>query len=147
MARKPGYRSSAPTLRKLAAHHAFYEFGPSPHGLWDTFSDRNIGFKVQKQMAAKFASDPERMRQETVAKLSKILGLSIRSLTGETGAAFDNLAPVLNLIGDLPRWSTAERRAVGDVVRAKGGAEEIGYLRQLQAHTKLRDALVRLGSV
>ena len=145
MERKPGYRSSARTLRKLAAHHAFYEFGPSPRGLWDTFSDRNIGFKVQKQMASKFNSDPERMRAETVARLSKMLSLSPGSLNAAERMAFYNLAPVLNLVDDLPRWSTQERRAAGDIVRAKAGAEEFGYLRGLQAHHKLRNALVRLG--
>ena len=146
MARKPGYRSSPATLRKLAAHHAFYEFGPRRRGLWDTFSDRNIGFKVQKQMAAQFGSDPERMRQEIVAKLAGVIGLSFDKLSAAERGAFDNLAPVLNLIDDLPNWPSAARHAVGEVVRAKAGSEENDYLRQLQAHTKLRDALVRLGS-
>jgi hypothetical protein len=146
MARKPGYRSSPATLRKLAAHHAFYEFGPRRRGLWDTFSDRNIGFKVQKQMAAQFGSDPERMRQEIVAKLAGVIGLSFDKLSAAERGAFDNLAPVLNLIDDLPNWPSAARHAVGEVVRAKAGSEENEYLRQLQAHTKLRDALVRLGS-
>ncbi len=146
MARKPGYRSSAPTLRKLAAHHAFYEFGPRLRGLWDTFSDRNVGFKVQKQMAARFGSDPERMREETVEKLAGVIGLSIDTMNASERSACDNLAPVLNLIDELPGWSSAERHSVGAIVRAKAAAEEIGYLRQLQAHTRLQNAFVRLGS-
>ncbi|MGA2903558.1 MAG: hypothetical protein ABSD98_06995 [Candidatus Korobacteraceae bacterium] len=65
----PGYRTSARTLRKLAAEHVFYEFGDRPRGLWDKFSIRNIGFAVQRRMAEKFKGDPGRMRQSAVARL------------------------------------------------------------------------------
>ena len=48
IARTPGYRTPARTLRKLAAEHVFYETGDGPRGLWDNFSIRNIGFAVQR---------------------------------------------------------------------------------------------------
>src|SRR5262249_13027337 len=59
LARDPKHRTSAGTLRKLAAGHAFYEFGDQPRGRWDTFASRNLGFAVQRHMAKNFAGDPE----------------------------------------------------------------------------------------
>ena len=60
MASQPAHRTSARTLRKLAAGHVFYEFGDGPRGLWDTFSVRNIGLAVQRRMAEEFKGDPEK---------------------------------------------------------------------------------------
>lgn len=146
MARRPGYRSSAATLRKLAAHHAFYEFGPGPRGSWDTFSTRNIGFKVQQQLAAQFGSDPGRMRRETASRISGVLGIDVALLNSNEPDALGDLAPVLSLIEELPRWSGAEKTAAAEIIRAKAAPNEIGYLRQLQAHAKLRQAIINLGS-
>ena len=60
MAREPSHRTSARTLRKLAAGHVFYEFGDGPRGLWDTFSARNIGLAVQQRMAQSSTAIPRR---------------------------------------------------------------------------------------
>jgi hypothetical protein len=60
--------------------------------------------------------------------------------------AFERLAPVLGAISDLPDWSVRERRALVDVIRAKGGPREADYLRRMQAHVRLRDSLLRLGA-
>ncbi len=64
MARDSAHRTSAATLRKLAAGHVFYEFGKGARGQWDTFSTRNIGFAVERWMANQFQGDPEKMSCE-----------------------------------------------------------------------------------
>jgi hypothetical protein len=61
--------------------------------------------------------------------------------------SFTDLALVLDLIGDLPRWSRDEKRALVAMIRAKTGPEEIDYLDRLQRHERLRSAVLRLGSV
>ena len=146
MARDPGHRTSAATLRKLAAHHAFYEFGPQPHGLWDTFSTRNLGFAVQRKMASEFGGDPEKMRKDTVTAISKTLGLSPTRLNSLERAVLDDFAPLLSLVPDLPRWTKAEKQALVAVIQAKAAKNEVEYLRKLQHHDKLRNALLRLSS-
>ena len=60
--------------------------------------------------------------------------------------AFSELALVLDLIPDLGRWSRPEKRAVAEIVSAKAGASESGYLRRLQRHARLRRELIRLGT-
>jgi hypothetical protein len=146
MARDPGHRTSAATLRKLAAHHAFYEFGPQPHGLWDTFSTRNLGFAVQRKMASEFGGDPEKMRKDTVTAISKTLGLSPTRLNSLERAVLDDFAPLLSLVPDLSRWTKSEKQALVAVIQAKAAKNEVEYLRKLQHHDKLRNALLRLSS-
>lgn len=62
------------------------------------------------------------------------------------GAARAGLALALQLIPDIPRWSEAERHDLARILRAKSGADEARYLRLMQRHTRLRRALLRLGS-
>ena len=69
MARDPAHRTSARTLRQLAAEHVFYEFGDDVPGQWDTFSTRRIGLAVQRQMAEEFGGDPEKLRRATVGTI------------------------------------------------------------------------------
>jgi hypothetical protein len=54
---------------------------------------------------------------------------------------------VLAAIPEFSRWSPEERLAVEQIVPAKTGATEQRYLRLMQRHSKLREAMLRLGSV
>jgi hypothetical protein len=147
MARDRTHRTSQATLRKLAAHHVFYEFGEGPYGQWDTFSVRNIGFAVEQWMAREFNGDPTKMREVAVARIAQVLGLEPESWTGLERAALQELAPVLSLIADLPAWSRAEKQALEKAIRAKAAADEGDYLHLLQGHAALRKAVLRLGSL
>ena len=146
MVRSPGHRSSAATLRKLAAHHAFYEFGDGQRELWDAFSTRNLGFAVQREIASKFGSDPNKMREAAVARLSGVLDIDPAGLNQDERTAFDDFAPLLWLVQDLSSWSKQEKGALAEVIRAKAAKDEVEYLRQLQRHHRLKAALLRLGS-
>jgi hypothetical protein len=45
------------------------------------------------------------------------------------------------LVLDLEAWSVDERRALIDLVRAKGGRSERPYISQVAAHARLHTAL------
>ena len=47
IASRKGYRTSAATLRKLAASPMIFELNDQQRGDWDNFQIRNIGFKMQ----------------------------------------------------------------------------------------------------
>ena len=53
---------------------------------------------------------------------------------------------LFSLIGDLDRWTAAERQLLERVVRAKNAAEETTYLKLMQRHDRLRRQIIRLGS-
>jgi len=146
MARDPAHRTSAGTLRKLAAHCVFYEFGEGPRGLWNTFSTRNIGFAVGRRMASRFKCDMDKMGETAVTAISQILGLDPENLDVLERSVFREFAILLSLVPDLKCWTAAEKQALRDIIRAKVAADETGYLRRLQRHGTLRKAVLRLGS-
>ena len=141
-----GYRTSARTLRKLAAEHVFYEFGNEPQGLWDNFSTRNLGFAVQRFMAKKFKGDPQKMRQGTTESLARVLQVDPNRWNQLEQSSLADFAPVLSLVRDLPRWTDAEKRAVAQIIRAKVSPDEADYLRLLQRHRRVKEAILSLGS-
>lgn len=139
IAGSPGYRSSPRTLRRLVTGNLLYEMRPSRD--WDRFHVRKIGLAIQRRMRTRYGGDSEEARRRAKSRVARLL--EIRT---PAGSAFENFALVLDALPDLPRWTRAERAALIPIIRAKEGAEEIRYLRLLQRHAKLREALIRLGS-
>jgi hypothetical protein len=54
--------------------------------------------------------------------------------------------PVWELIPGLNRWSVAEKEHLSRIVQAKGSSEEVRYLKLMQKHQRLREAIIKLGS-
>ena len=146
MARNASHRTSASALRKLAAHHVFFEFGNGPRGSWDTFSTRNLGLAVQQSLARRFRGDPEAMRLATTAALAKTLGVNTEKMTALQLSALQNFALILSLVPELQHWSAADKGSLTAIIRAKTAPVETTYLRELQRHASLRKALLHLGS-
>ena len=146
LANDPQHRTSARTLRKLADGHIFFEFGGTPVGRWDTFSTRTLGLRVQRKMAAEFDGDAQKMRTAATSRLRKILGTNLDSWNTQERSALSDFAVALSLAPDLARWTPNEKRALAAIIRAKAGPDETRYLRLLQKHDALRDALLALGS-
>jgi hypothetical protein len=146
MAKSPGHRTSARTLRKLAKGHVFYEFGRGPRGVWDRFSVRNIGLSVQQRMAKEFDCDPEEMCRAATAALASDLRVDPRRWNPLEQVAFKDFALVMSLVPELKDWTGDEKEALIALIRAKVAPNEVEYLRLLQRHRALREALVRLGS-
>jgi hypothetical protein len=61
-------------------------------------------------------------------------------------SAFENFAVVLLLVPELRRWTGIQKQALIEIIRAKVSNDESEYLRLLQRHHALKEALVRLGS-
>jgi len=143
----PKYRTPAKTLRRLAAGHVFYELPGSEVGAWDSFSTRNIGLRVNRRMAREFQGDSARIRKESVRSVSRILAVNPNSWSELQKASLENYALVLALISDLSSWKREEKDALVEIVRAKAKPDEMLYLHLSQRHEKLRDALLKLGSL
>jgi hypothetical protein len=124
LAERKGYRTPASTLRKLAKSPMIRQLNNTQSGAWDGFKVRQIGLKLQRLMAQEFAGDAARMRRKSA----------------------NDLSLVLLLIPDLNRWSAAEKRDLSRIIRAKSGTEEVAYLKLMQKHERLREALIKLGS-
>ena len=146
IARDSKYKTAARVLRRLADGHVFYELPGSEPGAWDRFSTRNIGLRINSQMARKFGGDARRFRKAAAKALAGNLGVRIPKADSLEHAGFCNFAMVLSLVPELKSWTAAEKRGVVEIIRAKCGRDEMRYLRLLQGHDRLRAAVLKLGS-
>jgi hypothetical protein len=146
IARDPKYKTAARVLRRLADGHVFYELPGNEPGAWDRFSTRNIGLRVNAQMARKFGGDARRFRKAAAEALAFDLGVGVPKGDSLEHADFCNFAMVLSLAPELKSWTAPEKRGVVEIIGAKSGRDEMRYLRLLQGHDKLRAAILRLGS-
>jgi hypothetical protein len=154
IATRPNYRTSANTLRKLAAGPMLFELeqplrvstNDSRPGDWDRFQVRNIGLAVQRHMAAKYGGDAERFRSAAVAALARVLDVSTSDWRETELSVFSDFAVTLSLATDLSEWTNAEKRALLKTIRAKAVADESSYLKLMQKHDRLRRAMIKLGS-
>ena len=114
-------------------------------GDWDRFQVRNIGFNVQRQMAERFAGDPQKMRQGSLEKLTRWLGLSLKGWNEFEKQALTELAVPLGLIPNLDRWDGAAKQLLKEILSAKVRGDEARYLKLMQRHQRLRAAVIKLG--
>jgi hypothetical protein len=146
IASRHGYRTSTGILRQLVSGHVLFETQDASRGDWDRFHMRNLGLAVQRRMAGRASGDAQRLRKASEASVARALNVQTEKWKEPERAAFNNLSLTLALIPGLSRWSKNEKSKVVNIVRAKAGADEARYLRLLQEHPKLRDAIIRLGS-
>ncbi|HEX8130993.1 MAG TPA: hypothetical protein VF527_17965 [Pyrinomonadaceae bacterium] len=148
IAARKNYRTSPRMLRRLASGHVLFEARDAARaGEWDRFQVRNIGLAVNRRMAQQFDGDAQRIRAASLMKVKRALGLSTDAkFNAEEERAFSNFALVLALIPALARWTSGEKRDALRIMRAKAGADESNYLRLLRRHTRLRRAIIALGT-
>jgi hypothetical protein len=148
---RPGYRTPARTLRKLAESPMIFELARTPgatSGDWDRFQVRKLGLAVQRLMAAKHGGDDdaEKLKSAAVQELARAIGIRADSWPRAGLSALQDFAVALSLVQDLVDWSEAEKQALVRVIRAKAGADESSYLKLMQKHARLRRAMIKLGS-
>jgi hypothetical protein len=145
LAARKSYRTPARVLRKLAAAPMVFELKNDRVGDWDKFQLLNVGFAVQRLMAAKHGGDSERFRRSAIASLSASLGIETHKSTPATKKVLGDFAVVLGLVG-LSKWSGGEKQLLSKIIKAKSGGDESQYLKLMQRHGRLRQEIIRLGS-
>ncbi len=146
LASRENYRTSARTLRKIAEGHLLFTLPPAPRSEWDNFHVRNLGLAAQRRMAQKFDSDSLKFRRASVERVADSLGLRVESFREDERRAFSDWSLMLALIPDIERWTTDEKMAVLNIIRAKAGRDEARYIRLMQKHERLRREVIKLGS-
>ncbi|MDQ1639822.1 MAG: hypothetical protein QOF62_3161 [Pyrinomonadaceae bacterium] len=146
LARRSAYRTSAATLRKLAAGPMIFELDQEQSGDWDRFQVRNVGFAAQRQMAVTFKGEAERMRDISVRSLADALEIRTRSWRETELTALRDFAVLSTVIRDLGRWTRGEKQQLVQIIQAKAGRDEAKYLKLMQKHERLRKEIIRLGS-
>jgi hypothetical protein len=142
----PKYKTPARTLRRLSEGHAFYELTGSKPTVWDQFSTRNVGMRVNRAMAEEFAGDAQQFKAAAAAKLAKTLRTRVPPEGTTAHEPSNDLALVVWLIPEISSWTAKEKDLLRQIISAKAGLDEMQYLQLLQKHPALRKAVLRLGS-
>jgi hypothetical protein len=147
MRREPAHRTDVATLERLAAEHLFFELGGARGVALGALSPGRIGRTLAERLAGRYGAERERGVAEAEAEARALLGVrSFAGWTTEERLWWRRWSPLVGTIPGLARWSAAERRALARVIRAKGGRRESDYVRRLEAHSKLRRALLALAT-
>ena len=123
-----------------------FELDKTKSGDWDRFQVRNLGLAVQRRMAAKHGGDAEKFKSAAVTELTRALNIRADTWPKAGLTALNDFAVALSLVADLGEWSDPEKRALGGVISAKAGSDESSYLKLMQKHPRLRNAIIKLGS-
>jgi hypothetical protein len=136
----PVHRSSASTLRALAESHLLFDFDParSP-GLLPL---AELGFRIGDGFA-RAGRARELVLAECIESTLKLTGVrSLRGFTAGERLAWERWSPlVVFALRGVSSWSPAERLALAQVIRAKGGRDESEFIARFAAHPKLQRAL------
>jgi hypothetical protein len=144
IARDPSYRTSLPTLRRLARSAACLSLSGDVGEGESRVSARALASLVTDHIARRFHGDRPAAARAGVAAVTAALGVSSARWPRDERIAFERLALLVALIPDLARWPEADQRRLIHVMRAKGGSSEARYVRLLDGHRRLRQSLAAL---
>ncbi len=155
MRANPRHRSSLATLKKLAAEHVF--FAPRGRGksqrargssggrrvqllpLW------NVSLGISDSLAQRFGAERERGVRTCAGEAARILGAgSLHDFTAGERQAWERWGPLVAAMPEVARWSAADKRALVQVIRAKGGRRDSDFVQRFDAHRPLQSAILRL---
>jgi hypothetical protein len=142
--RDPRHRSSRRTLLRLAEAHVFWSEAASRSGV--VTPTAAIGFALARRLAASASADREAAVDACEERIGARLGVrALRGFSRSERLWWRRFAPLVDAIPGLARWTPRERRALVQVVRAKGGRSEITYARLFDAHRRLAAAVLNVG--
>jgi len=108
MKRQPAYRSPPSTLRRLAAHHVFFDFDKRRRTPLPPLA--SIG--CASRGCLRRARGPRCARADVAAEAARALGLrSLHELRGDERRVFADFSPLVLLAG-ASRWQPDERRSL-----------------------------------
>jgi hypothetical protein len=137
----PAHRSSAATLRALAESPLFFDFDRSHSPVMPPVAE--LGLRIGDSLAARSRGDRERVLEQCSRETMRLTGVrSLRGFSAGERLAWQRWSPlVVFALPGVSRWSLAERRDLGRVIRAKGGRDESEFIARFAAHSKLQQAL------
>jgi hypothetical protein len=147
MAKNPGHRSDHATLLRLAAEYTFYHLGAPRRDVLGRVDLGAIGLAVSDLLAGRFGSRREEGIAWCSSEATHVLGLkSMRGWSRGERLAWERWGPLVMALPGIARWSSKERTDLIEIIRAKGGSSELGFVERMNVHERLNVALLSLTS-
>ncbi|MHC4653050.1 MAG: hypothetical protein ACYTES_19610, partial [Planctomycetota bacterium] len=141
----PSHLSSPSTLRRLAESGLYLYLGKPREDVVGILSTGNVGLAVTRYVTQRFGYDRRQAERQCALEAATLLGVrSRRSFSVGERLAWARWSPLVLILPGVSRWGREDRRALVDVVRAKGGPRESEYLARFDRHRRLRRAIVKL---
>jgi hypothetical protein len=140
-----GYRSSPATLRQLADSGLYLYLDKPRDDVIGLLSMGNVGLAVTRYVTQRFGYDRRGAERQCAQEAAKLLGVrSTRGFSTGERLAWARWSPLILVLPGVSRWPREDKRALVEVVRAKGGRHESDYLARFDRHRRLRRAIVKL---
>jgi hypothetical protein len=143
--RGDGGRSSTATLRRLARGDLHFDL--PDWDMADAFDEPALD-RVGTAVAQRLSRVPVWSRTAAARVLARevqrVLGARPEQWSHDEQAAFERLAPVASLLPSLPAWPSNERRALAELLRAKGETGELDFARRAVALPRFFRELARV---
>lgn len=145
--REPNHRSDLRTLRRLAGDDLYLFAGNPRSDLVNNIPSANIGLAAARILESYACpSDPTGARH-CISAASRLLGCRIDSrLPAPLRETWARWSPVVLSLAGVSRWSRSSKRALVDVINAKGSRRESEFVARFDQHRTLRKALIKLGN-
>ena len=139
-----GYRSSLAKLNRLSSVNMYMHLGEPRDDVIGEFARENVGLHIVRYLADRFGADRERGVARCAHEVAELTEMKAGDLDPGERLALDRWAPLVRVLPDVKEWSATDRRALGRVIRAKGGRRESDFVRLFDRHEKLRRAVFDL---
>ena len=135
------YRTDSKTLKLLARSDLHWAPLSRRKKPYYELAVTDLGYAVTDMIALKFGGDRTKALGWAVKRIKKALGSHLGgNLSKPESLQLEHFAPLLALISNLENWSQKAKIKLAEIIRAKGGAKEIEYVKKLQKHQMLYDA-------
>lgn len=142
MSTRSGHRSSVATLERLAEHDLFLSLAEPREDVLGVLPLANVGLHCTAFLAERFGSDREGGARVCAQEACELLGLrGYGRFKPSERTAWERWAPLVAILPNVARWGRANRGSLAALIRAKGGAQELDYLRRFDGHALLRKSL------
>ena len=141
----PQHRSSTATLQKLSSEPLFLYLDRAKQDILAKIPIGELGLKISRLLADRFGADREKAIRTLSREAARLLGVRTqRSWPAGERLAWERWSPLMLILPGISRWRPEEKRALVQVVRAKGGRRESDFVTLFNKHRRLRRAILKL---
>lgn len=140
--RRPGYRTPIKMMKRLAKGDVFFHSDPGRMNDWHELSVVDMGYAITRFFSEKYDGNREHGLRMSFSRVSKTLNIRhAERWSKDEMTALERMAPMLDGIDDLAKWTGSEKANLAGIIRGKGGRHERDYVLRCNRHPKLYLAL------
>lgn len=145
MKRNPAHRSDIPTLERLSSKNMFLYARKERADVLGRVSFDTLRLQISKTLARRSGADREAGIESCSREMAGWLG--VRSFSGFSKAeklAWERWSPLVVSMPEIANWKREQKKALVEIIRAKGGKSELGFVRLVNRHPLLSRSIVTL---